>query len=60
MWCRPSPDGMLPPGLMKAEVDEPRLVGMKREPIPCKSLTQHVQDPLGVAEFSNAITQSSA
>src|SRR4030081_2559365 len=30
------------------EVDKARLVGMKREPIPVKPLSQHFQDPFGV------------
>ena len=35
--------------ILSFEVDEARLVGMKREPIPSKTLAQYVQDPLGVA-----------
>ena len=35
---------------MKAKVDEVRLVRMELEPVPCKPLTQHVHDPLGVVE----------
>jgi hypothetical protein len=31
-----------------AEVDEARLVGMQREPIPSKAFAQHFQHPLGV------------
>ena len=37
---------------MKAKVDEVRLVRMELEPVPCKPLTQHVHDPLGVVENS--------
>ena len=35
---------------MKAKVDEVRLVQVEREPVPCKPLSQHVHDPLGVVE----------
>src|SRR6516165_8572882 len=35
---------------MKAKVDEVRLVRMEPKPVPCKSLPQHVHDPLGVVE----------
>src|ERR1700756_5372733 len=31
-----------------AEIDEARLVGMECESIPCKSLTQNAEDPLGI------------
>src|SRR6516162_5986956 len=31
-----------------AEIDEPRLGGMKRDPIPRKALTQDAKDPLGI------------
>src|ERR1700736_1396422 len=33
-----------------AEIDEPRLVGMEREPKPCKTLAQDAEDPLGIEE----------
>ena len=33
-----------------AEIDEPRLVGMECESIPCKSLAQDAKDPLGIKE----------
>ena len=33
-----------------AEIDEARLVGMEREPIPSETLAQNDQNPLGVAE----------
>src|SRR6266480_2408753 len=33
-----------------AEIDEARLVGMEREPIPCKTLAQYAEDPLGVED----------
>jgi len=36
---------------MKAKVDEVRLGRVKREPVPCKPLSQHVHDPLGVVEI---------
>jgi len=42
MACAPRPT--------KAKVDEVRLGRMKREPVPCKPLSQHVHDPLGVVE----------
>src|SRR5512133_2300948 len=35
-------------GLGVAEVDETRLVGMERKSIPCKSLAQYAEDPLGI------------
>jgi hypothetical protein len=45
--------GLAPAGMAASlaapEVDEARLVWMKREPIPSKTLAQYVQDPLGVA-----------
>src|SRR6202050_3654656 len=31
-----------------AEIDEARLVGMECESIPCKALTQYVEDPFGI------------
>ena len=31
-----------------AEIDEARLVGMKRQPIPRKSLAQDAENPLGI------------
>src|SRR5262249_41634033 len=33
-----------------AEIDEARLVGMERESVPCKSLAQYAEDPLGIEE----------
>src|SRR5262245_4728546 len=39
---------LLPIGSCEAEVDEARLGRMKPEPIPSKTLAQHVEDPLGV------------
>jgi len=33
-----------------AEIDETRLVGMERKPIPCKSLAQYTENPLGLEE----------
>ena len=33
-----------------AEINEPRLVGMECESIPCKALTQDAKDPLGIEE----------
>jgi len=35
---------------MKAKVDELRFARVEREPVPCKPLSQHVHDPLGVVE----------
>jgi hypothetical protein len=33
------------------EVDEARLVGMEREPVPSKPLVQDIQNPLGILEI---------
>src|SRR6201987_4242259 len=33
-----------------AEINEPRLVGMECESIPCKSLAQDAEDPLGIED----------
>src|SRR3954467_13770792 len=35
---------------LEAEVDEARLVGMEREPIPGKTLAQNSQDPRGIGK----------
>src|SRR4051812_44350616 len=35
---------------LEAEVDEARLVGMEREPIPGKTLAQYSQDPRGIGK----------
>jgi hypothetical protein len=35
---------------MKAKVDELRFARVEREPVPCKPLSQHIHDPLGVVE----------
>jgi hypothetical protein len=34
-----------------AEIDEPRLGGMEREPIPRKALTQDAKDPPGIGNI---------
>src|SRR5215471_10090058 len=33
-----------------AEIDEARLVGMERELVPCETLAQNFQNPLGILE----------
>ena len=43
-----------------AEVDEARLVGVKRQPMPFKTLVQYRQDAFGIDNVIDAITASSA
>src|SRR5205807_10266762 len=33
-----------------AEINEARLVGMEREPVPCKALAQNAKNPLSIEE----------
>src|SRR5262249_25426684 len=40
-----------------AEIDEARLVGMERELVPCETLAQNFQNPLGILEVRVDSTQ---
>src|SRR3954451_25037662 len=45
---------------LEAEVDEARLVGMEREPIPGKTLAQNSQNPRGIGESLESHHESSS